>query len=192
MKKLITIILVFSSLSASFAQTAKEKEMVVMVNQVRTNPKSFIPVVEEYIKNVESGNNVTGSKIKMTITSNPKMIAEAKALIVFLNTVKPVDSLKTSSVLYPITKSHVEYLDSIKSLSHTGRNGQTLADRTKSTGLTCGENVTTGGDVKLAMLFLLIDYNATVKGHRNNIFNAKYTKIAVANSNGYWVQDFAF
>ena len=185
MKKLATIILVICSVSVSFAQTAKETEMVALINQVRTNPKSFVPVVEEFIKN---GGNAT----RFATKANPKMIAEAKALIVFLNTVKPVDSLKTSSVLYPIAKAHVNYLDSTKMVSHIGRNGQTLADRTKSTGLLVGENATTGGDVKLAMLFLLIDYNATVKGHRNNIFNPKYTKVAAANSGGYWVQDFAF
>jgi uncharacterized protein YkwD len=185
MKKLATIILIICSVSASFAQTAKETEMVALINQVRTNPKSFIPVVEAFINN-------GGTGLKLKVKSNPKMIAEAKALIAFLSTVKPVDSLKTSSVLYPITKAHVNYLDSTKTLSHTGRNGQTLADRTKSTGLSCGENTTTGGDVKLAMLYLLIDYNAPVKGHRNNIFNPKYTKVAAANSGGYWVQDFAF
>ena len=49
MKKLITIILIICSVSASFAQTAEEIEMVTLINQVRTNPESFIPAVEAYI-----------------------------------------------------------------------------------------------------------------------------------------------
>lgn len=191
MKNLLIIIATILSFTAT-AQTAKEIEMVTLVNQVRTNPKSFIPVVEAYMTEMNTATKTLAGGVKMTRKVNPALIAELKNLITFLKTVKPVGELKTSTVLYPITKKFVSYLDSVKQITHVGPNGQTLADRTKSTGLLVGENCTTGGDVNHAMILLLLDFKAEVKGHRNNIFNPKFTKIAVANSNGYWVQDFAY
>ena len=192
MKKLVIIIATILSFTAT-AQTAKEIEMVKLVNQVRTNPKSFVPVVEAYITEVSSPTSITinGVVFKGKRTVDPALVSELKQLIVFLNTVKPVGELATSSILYPITKKFVSFLDSTKQVGHVGPNGQTLTQRTKATGLTCGENSTVGSDANHAMVLLLLDFKGTTKGHRDNIFKAAYTKISVANSGAYWVQDFA-
>lgn len=192
MKKLITIIFLFISVSASFAQTAEETEMFNLINQVRTNPKSFVPVVEAFIAdlNTEKVINVNGVKMKMTKKVDPALITEAQQLIAFLNTVKPVGTLKSSSTTYGISKTHAEYMDSTKQVTHTSANGQSYSSRLKAFGLTGGENCTTGSDPKHAMVLLLLDFKAKVKGHRNNIFNPQYTKVSVAKSGNYWVQDF--
>lgn len=192
MKNLLILIATILSLTST-AQTAKEIEMVNLVNQVRTNPKSFVPVVEAYITEVSTPwvIIINGVSHKGSRKIDPALVSELKQLIVFLNTVKPVSELKMSSVLYPITKQFVTYLDSTKQVGHVGPNGQSLLQRTKSTGLTCGENSTVGDDANHAMVLLLLDFKGKTKGHRDNIFRVAYTKISVANSGAYWVQDFA-
>ena len=48
MKNLITILLVLVTFSLS-AQTELESKMTLEINELRANPKSFIPHVEKYI-----------------------------------------------------------------------------------------------------------------------------------------------
>ena len=192
MKKLITIIFVICTVSTSFAQTAEEIEMVTLINQVRTNPSSFIPVVEAYIA---SAKTLKALGAKTTNKSNGKVVdvvAEGEALIAFLKTAKPVKAMSVSVALYTVTKSHAQYLDSTKQLSHTGPNGQTLADRVKNVTKNAGENCGTGKTATDVMVQLLMDLSSPTKGHRTNIFNPEYKQVSVAKSGNTWVQDFIF
>ncbi len=187
MKNLLIIITTILSFTAT-AQTATEIEMITMVNQVRTNPKSFIPVIEEYIESAKKLKALGGG-----VKANGKpvdVIAEANALIRFLKTVKPVNALELSVATYSITKTHANFLDNTKQVTHTNAKGESYAKRLKPLGLIGGENCTTGNNTKQAMLLFLLDINASVKGHRDNIFNPNFTKLSVGNTGRYWVQDF--
>jgi uncharacterized protein YkwD len=201
MKNLLVAITIILSLTSS-AQTAQETEMFNLVNQVRTNPKSFILVVEAYIKTLETTPESFGSiKLKrVTVTkktnnaktiSNP-LIKEAKELIVFLTSQKPLKALTISPSLYVIAKAQSEYIDSIKKLTHDGPNGESVSKRFKNNIILCGENCAASTSATNAMLLLLIDNGVKDKGHRKNIFLKEFTKIAVSNTNQYWVQDFAY
>jgi uncharacterized protein YkwD len=190
MKKLITILLVIGSISASFGQTAEEIEMVCLINKVRSNPESFIPAVEAYIASAKKLKALGVKTTNKTTNKSVDIVAEGEALITFLKSAKPVKTLSLSTMLYTNTKSHAQYLDSTKQLSHTGPNGQTLADRTKNVTKTAGENCGTGKTATDVMVQLLIDLSSPNKGHRNNIFNSEYTQVSVAKSGNTWVQDF--
>lgn len=186
MKNLILIIATFLTLGAT-AQTNEEIEMVTLVNQVRTNPKSFIPIVEAYKASIgkeKYTNKTTGGKIDM--------VAECNTLISFLKSVKPVSALELSLILYPVTKSQAKYLDSTKQCGHTGPNGQTLLDRTKGLGLLVGENCVSnnGKSITETLIQLLLDAGLKEKSHRANIFNPKYSQISVAKIGSVLVQDF--
>ena len=202
MKNLLILIVSILSFTAT-AQTAKEIEMVTLVNQVRTNPKSFISVVEAYIKTLEATNTdpFGGIKIKgATVTKktnngkgqvNP-MIAEAKGLIAFLKTQKPVKALTTSPALYTYAKAQSVYMDSIKTLTHAGPNGETASKRFTKGYTLCGENCAKAETASEALVILLIDMGNTPKGHRTNIFLKEFTQIAIGNTNQYWAQDFGY
>ena len=179
--------------------------MVKLVNQVRTNPKSFIPLVEKYLKDKEEFINkpfivdlpdgFTVTKRSKTITNDEYIITlrnEVKDLIDYLNTVKPVKALATSEKLYRTSKMQVEYLKSIKKLTHDGPNGESASKRFSHGVILCGENCATGQTAIYALLALLIDSGNNPKGHRINIFLEKFTKIGVGNENEYWVQDFGY
>lgn len=192
MKKLVIFIFLFVSTIAS-AQTAEEIEMTILVNKVRTNPTSLIPEVEKYIASVKKLNSMGGKMTNKSTEKNVNAIGEANALIVFLKKVKPVNALELSVVLYSTTKTQATYLDSTNQLVHTDANGKTLAERTKSFGLVCGENcVFNTSSATSALIQLLIDLGVTDKGHRANIFNPNYKQISVAKVNNVWVQDFAY
>lgn len=201
MRNLLFIIVVLLGFDV-IAQNAQETNMVTLVNQVRTNPKSFIPVVEEYIKNLETTNEpfsnikINGSTtIKKTNNSksvvNP-LISEAKDLITFLSSVKSVKTLTPCKKLFVSAKEQSVYLDSIKMLTHSGPNGVSSTTRfTKEFNLS-GENCVIGKNETEALLMLLIDNGNKSKGHRKAIFSNEFTKIGVGNTNEYWVQDFGY
>lgn len=202
MKNLLILIVSILSFSAT-PQTVKEIEMVTLVNQVRTNPKSFIPVIEAYIKTLEATNTdpFAGIKIKgATVTKktnngksqvNP-MIAEAKGLITFLKTQKPVKALTTSPALYTYAKAQAIYMDSIKTLTHIGPNGDSAKKRFTKGFVLCGENCVKAESASDALVILLVDMGNNPKGHRINIFLKEFTQIAVGNTNQYWAQDFGY
>ncbi len=84
MKKFITILLVVITTTIS-AQTGMDSIMFIEINNLRTNPKSYIPLVKNYIdiqyKSLESIKNgkMTNSSTsgEMTNTNgikNPKII----------------------------------------------------------------------------------------------------------------------
>ena len=193
MKKIITIILTLVSLGIT-AQTSEELEMIKMINQLRTNPKSFIPYIEERIKGLETMK--ANPKFTITLRSNKSniteyYIVEYKKLIVFLNKQKPVSVLELSNKLYLITQNQANYLDSTKQLTHIGPNGETIGNRMKKMSSTVSENCAWGSDdVVETLIVLLLDYGVPNKGHRTNLFNPNMTRVAVAKVNQYWVQDF--
>lgn len=197
MKKLLIIIATILSFTAS-AQTSEEIDMVILLNQVRTNPTSFIPAVEAYIAKIEA-EKAAFAKLTKNATvkgdffkTKNEILIEAKALIGFLKTVQPVKALELSVYLYPTTKSHSQYLDSTNQMTHIGHNGQTLTQRTKNLSLLVGENCGIGATPTELMLQLLIDYKVEGKGHRANIFSTKYSQVSAAKTGTTWVQDFAF
>ncbi len=196
MKKLLVIIATIFSITAT-AQTVEEIDMLILVNKVRTDPKSFIPVVENYISSITklSKNNVKYSyRSKPNKDINNDIIVEAQGLIIFLKKTKSVSPLELSLVLYPLVKSHAQYLDSTKQLTHNGPNGQSFNDRIKSAGLgrlfvgeNCILNTSTQSNV---LLQWLLDLGVSGKGHRVNIFNINYKQSAIAKIGDTWVEDF--
>jgi len=104
--------------------------------------------------------------------------------------------LRLSSKLTKAAQSHAEDMATKTYFSHTGKNGSTMSDRTKSVGYKysfLGENLAAGratpeGTVRQWM-------NST--GHRANILNEKFTEIGFGYATSpnsryrhYWVQVF--
>ena len=203
MKNIITLILISLSFVIK-AQSVEEFDMLNMINEIRINPKSFIPRVEAYIKKLESASTLTFTNPNIKITKskndglNEKLIIEAKDLIVFLNNQKSVRALGFNNKLYHITKKHANYLDSTKTVSHDGPDGETLAIRTQSIGFSVLENVCSVNNANNrntvidALLQFLLDYGVANKPHRANLFNEKASNMAVAKTGDIWVQNFTY
>ena len=202
MRKFITIVvLVFLSVF-SYGQTSVESEMITEINEIRKDPKSYIPKVESYIKTQEKfisfldSPNVTSSTKSTEMKSDKnnnlvptgkvtsggsiftKRITAAKELIKVLESTKPLDTLVFDSTVYKVTKSHGEYLTSIGKVGHYDKDGNRPYVRFKNIG-NVSENVA-GTDSK-TLLRLMLDVGVPNRGHRTNILdpNVKYVAIHI-------------
>jgi hypothetical protein len=199
MKKLLIIIATILSFTAT-AQTSEEIEMVNQINNLRTNPKSFIPYVENYIKEQESILNLFRNKaikVNTVLTFDGKTfngeevfkykINEAKKLIVVLKTTKTLGSLTFRNDMYLITKDYAIMLDSLKIFEH-----RETQKRFKPIGIYVSENLYKGnGDVIDCLISLLVDIGVKNYGHRLNLLNPNIKSISVSKSNKIWVQNFS-
>lgn len=200
MRNLITIVFVFLSMF-SFSQTVEEVALFNEVNNFRSNPKSYIPLVENYIrlqelcvdkvKNgsmvIQSGNGKLDKDNKMydikSLNGLDRIEANIKAaeeLLVILDTLI-LDTVVFDSSMYTVTKLHNTHIDSIKRLGHYGVNGDLSYDRFNGTGYHVSENLSTLGnigdtmDFKPTILMMLVDAGIKGRGHRLLLINPNYT-----------------
>lgn len=203
------------------AQTGMDSIMVNEINKVRTNPKSYIPLIEDYIKmkgdmlvKIKSKKmKITSTSGKMTKTNgikNAKRISgtaviirdikAARELISILKKMKPVNELIFCQSIDSVTNSHGKYLDSVNVRGHFGPNGETLSERFsgfKLNGIT--ENVSSVGsfvyakkDVKPIIISLLVDGGIKTRGHRKNLLDPKSKFIGIYMSKKSCVQNFGY
>lgn len=210
MKKVILVILVMC-VSFVYGQTNDEMSMIYEINKIRKDPKSYIPLVEEYIKIQEKNIEfVNKSNVKMTVKSTEVKLNEnndfvptgkstsgssifqnrinaAKGLIKELETMSPLDTLVFDSTMYDITKEHGEYLTSVNKIGHYDKNGDGCHVRFKGIG-NVSENVANSGNDPL--LSLMIDYGVSNKGHRKNLLDPSVKYISVFINEHCVVQNF--
>jgi len=194
MKNLATIILVFFSLKVnSQSFTSKDSAMVAEINNLRTNPQSYIPLVQEYVK------------LRQALLKNNPLLLKKEAiaadeLVKLLKTLPSLSVLSINKDMFNITKDHTEYLVSINNITHASIDGKSSSERFKHLKFSSvSENVGKinkylyeKGDFKTILLELLIDTCSEGRGHRCNLLNSYNKFISVHISNGYYVQDFAF
>ena len=212
MKNLLTFLLLLLTLSVT-SQTDTEQVMVNKINELRSNPKSFIGNVEGYIKTQEmllemlnsgkmkikstSGSLNSSNGMSNSKTTNGKSIIlerinSAKELIKVLDTLSPLDTLTFNSDMYEVTEAHVKYLKDNNMVGHYGANGELARDRFKPLKLNVFENVSNFNNVDGALLNLLVDAGISNKGHRKALLNNKVKFISVVVSDKICVQNFAF
>ena len=199
MRNLITIVFVFLSMF-SFGQTVGEVSLFDEVNNFRNNPKSYIPMVKNYIKiqksaiskvkdgsmvirsghgNQDKNNNMYNVKSLNGLDRIKENIKAANEVLVILDTLV-LDTVIFSMDMYKITKIHNTHLDSIKKIGHFGVNGTSPNDRFSSIGFKVGEDLITLGNVgepnyKASIMMLLIDAGIPNRGLRLMLINPNYT-----------------
>jgi uncharacterized protein YkwD len=203
MKKLFVIAFTLLSISL-FSQTNEELLMVKEINELRTNPKSYMGYVEKYIKSnvrkiekIKDGTaTIKSSDGKSGLEVINRNIKAAQELLSILDTLTPLDTLVFNIDMYLITKSHAQYLDSTNKFSHYSENGDRAYQRFKNLkvdGVT--ENLSGVSSYrktfKPLITNLLIDSGIENRGHRNNLLNPKSRFVSVGIVDGVCVQNFA-
>ena len=220
MKVLLSIYLFIIS-HLMLSQTGMDSLIFSEINNVRTNPKSYIPIIESYILTQEKMKIlIRKGKFKTTSTSgvmtsdnkmkNPKTISgisclnrniiAAKELILELKKLKKLNQLIFNPSMDSITDKHGKYLDSTNTRGHYGPNKETLSDRFNPLNLRIiSENVCSVGsfvyktqNVKPIIINLLVDAGIDNRGHRINILDPKVKLISIYMSKKTSVQNFAF
>jgi hypothetical protein len=176
MKMILNIFSLILLSTSLFSQNVEEKSMIVEINKLRSNPSSYIKVIEDF-KKMKTSTTISGFTV--TRKSNTDWVKECDETINFLKTAKPVDTLTFDNVMYNKLTNY-KFVGEHTSLNTNG-----------------SENfVISNSGVTYAMALLLIDAGYTVKGHRINLMDPKAKKVAVKkfvyNNNTFFVQDFTY
>lgn len=135
---------------AQDVQKSIEQEMIEEINYVRQHPKEYALYIMSYTDYWES---------------SAGEISEAKKLIKILNKQKPLPPLAFSETLYKDGQKHAAWM--------------VKKDAFKHSKLPYAENLVGGEEtVRFSIISLLIDYGVPGHGHRENLLDPSFTKVA--------------
>lgn len=165
--------------------TAFTDEIVLALNNVRLNPKSFIPIAEAHL---ESFTDDTHYKDKNGRENMKIRTREGKAAVLecieFLKTADSVRAISANSFLQGSAMDHVKDLSDNNTLSHSSSNGEALQQRIEKHGTwrgTIGEIIDCGNNTaENIILMQLIDDGTPSRGHRLNCLNPDFLQVGAA------------
>jgi uncharacterized protein YkwD len=146
----------------------KEKEVLKLLNLVRTNPKGFIKShVNDYLKS-------------NTMTQN----SYAKSLITDLKKTEKMSVLQFSDPLTKVARMHAVDMGESGTVGHTSSDGTSFSDRLRNEAKargTIAENCDYGNNEPLHIVMsLLIDDGIKSLGHRKNILEPSFRWVGIA------------
>jgi len=161
-----------------------EKVVFAAHNQMRKNPKSFVPYVENAIKNFESSRSARLKRFgRADLITQEGVSAWIEAKNAF-NSQPSLKTLEWNDGLALAAQDHCTDTGEKGIVSHDGSDGSKVWDRMERYGVasgTMGENLSFGksrGDEYMTSLF--IDDGVADRGHRDAIQSKNYFKVGIA------------
>jgi uncharacterized protein YkwD len=174
----------FSNLLAQTSPSELEQSLLDEMNKVRTDPKSYIPYLEEY-KKLFKGKNVDYPDAMMMTFEGAKAVDDA---IKFLQKATKLEPFSFSGGLTKPARLQLTDLMENYSLGHTGKDGSNIPKRIArfgKVGKLGAENVTnhfsTPKDIVMQMI---IDDGVKSRLHRKNLFNKVFKQVGIAHGPG--------
>ena len=179
----------FDRAKASFMRS-DELQMIDEINLIRTNPKGYIPYIQEYIKYLQNNGSFGNS------------IQTAVELVDELRTTTPMKALKPKQCLYNTAVKHGKDEKRMGTSSHQGSDGSWPWDRILKgcPDLQDGNENLVGGpdDIRRAVILLLVDDGIPNRGHRKALLNPAWKYVAchkvgtIGSMPNSWIQNFAY
>ncbi len=159
-----------------------EKDVVLELNKVRTNPKLYAEKYLEPMRKLYNGKFLHYPDEIRLLTKEG--ISALEECIKFLKNHKKVQPLNSYYGLFKAAQYHQKDQSKSGSTGHTSGDGKKLPERIEMFGHWSGqiaENIDYGSsDARKIIVSLLIDDGVPSRGHRKNMMNSFYTAVGVA------------
>ncbi|MBK9358851.1 MAG: hypothetical protein IPN08_15955 [Bacteroidales bacterium] len=183
--------------------TKAEKEMILEINKVRSNPKKYAeeiePLFEKAVQRLKTyGKGVRSATYQTTIYTadnrksekvdtiwlfkNEEEVKAIESLIKHLNHLRPLSVLQPSNGIYLAARKHA--IDQVPSgsINHVGTDNSWPWDRIRKSAPTMkegNENIACGSEnARDIVIQLLIDSGIPGYGHRETLLDSRWTHCA--------------
>lgn len=157
-----------------------ENEVLQELNLARTNPATFARLLEDYRAQFNGKIVKRPGKYDLETTEGTAAVNEA---IKYLRKQSALDSLRPSRGMSSAAKDHARDTGPKNMLGHVGSKRSTLETRLNrhgKWGIGIAENISYGmPDGRSVLIQLIVDDGVPSRGHRTNIFEAKYTRVGI-------------
>jgi len=173
--------------------TERERQMIVEVNLMRSNPAGYVKYVKEFQKT---------QMARIHASSKGREKAATDELIAVLKKTAPLPLLSPHQALQKSVEKHAAYSKKVRYVDHYGENDSDVMDRAKqetSEFAEVAENIVGGPyPVREALIILLIDRDVPDRGHRDTLLDGVWEYISCADLGNSiqrmpnsWIQNFA-
>jgi uncharacterized protein YkwD len=189
------------------------------INEIRRNPKSYIPKVEEYIKELEeqkafmenlrkkgkSTNKTTVTTLELDDRHNNHKVTSTKTITnssyIYDNRIRVakelIRELKTTKPMDTLVFDTIIYpittdqANYLKEINKLGHGGRNGKTLFDRTKpYVCSENAAHTNSGYEPLMALMVDYSSPSRGHRKNILNSDATSVAISINDFCLVQNF--
>jgi uncharacterized protein YkwD len=164
------------------SQNYEELRLAIMKehNKLRTNPKSFITLLEEEINYFRD--SILSRTGEIPIQTNEGKAAYLNA-IEFLKIQDPVAALTLNESLTKAAEDHAKDIGLKGIVSHDSSDGKNVSDRIErytEWDTACGENLDFGSKNAVDIIInLLVDDGIENRPHRGHLFNPKFNYVGI-------------